>query len=63
MKRSVERVKGIKRIDFDINLGRGTLLFDRGRTVTSEAIWDAIKKSGFTPVEVEIGGQSYKGPK
>ena len=63
MKRSVERVGGIKRIDFDMNLGRGTLLFDPGKKVAPEAIWDAIKKGGFTPVEVEIGGQSYKGPK
>lgn len=63
MKRSVERVDGIKRVDFDINLGRGTLIFDQGRKITREAIWDAIKKAGFTPVEVEMGGQSYKGSK
>lgn len=62
MRRSVERVDGIKKLEFDLNSGRGIVVFDAGKQISAEALWSAIEKSGFTPVEVESGGHTYKGP-
>ena len=62
MRRSVERVDGIRKLEFDLNSGRGTVFFNSGKKVSHEALWKAIEKSGFTPVEIESRGRSYKGP-
>ena len=62
MRRSVERIDGIKRLQFDLNTGRGTVMFNAGKRISRETLWDAIKKSGFTPIAVESRGHTYKGP-
>lgn len=62
MQRSVERVDGVKAVEIDLNTGRGTVSFEMGKSVTSEALWQAIKESGFTPVRVEMKGEIYEGP-
>ena len=61
MRRSVERIDGIKKLEFDLNTGRGTVVFDAGKQISPEALWKAIEKSGFTPVEVTSRGKTFKG--
>ncbi|NOX59962.1 MAG: heavy-metal-associated domain-containing protein [Planctomycetes bacterium] len=60
MQRSVERVEGVRKIDFDLNTGRGILTFEPGKTVAPAALWQAIKESGFTPTRVETKGEVYE---
>lgn len=62
MQRSVERVNGVRSVEIDLNTGRGEVIFRSGQSVTSEALWQAIKESGFTPVRVEMKGEIYEGP-
>ena len=62
MQRSVERVDGVKKVEIDLNTGRGTVTFERGKTVAPAVLWQAIKESGFTPVRVEMKGEVYEGP-
>lgn len=61
--RSVERIKGVKTVSFDINKGLGRLTFRPGKSVDAEDIWKALQKSGFTPVKIEVRGEVYAGPK
>lgn len=62
MQRSVERVDGVKKVQVDLNTGRGAVTFERGKTVAPGVLWQAIKDSGFTPVRVEIKSVVYEGP-
>jgi len=59
--RSVERLDGVKKAELDLNTGRGTVTLDKEHKLTGKMIWDAIVKSGFTPVRVELDGQVYTG--
>lgn len=63
MKRSVERIEGVRQFEFDLNIGRGAVLFEPGVAVSSPILWKAIKQGGFTPVRIEAGGEMYTGPK
>ncbi len=62
MQRSVERVNGVKKVEIDLNTGRGMVTFEPGNTVAPAVLWKAIKESGFTPVRVEMKGKVYEGP-
>lgn len=62
MQRSVERVDGVKKVNLDLNTGRGVVTFEPGKTVAPAVLWQAIKDSGFTPVRVETKGEVYDGP-
>ncbi len=62
MQRSVERVNGVKKVEIDLNTGRGMVTFEPGKTVAPAVLWQAIKESGFTPVRVEMKGKVYEGP-
>jgi hypothetical protein len=33
-----------------------------GQTAKPEEFWTAIKKSGFTPLKIEMGQEVYEGP-
>ena len=57
MRRSVERLKGVERLDFDMDSGRASLFFVPGESVSHEDIRKAVQNSGFTPVRVEIAGE------
>lgn len=61
MRRSVERLDGVSKLEFDMESGRASLFFVPGKSVSHEDIRKAIQDSGFTAVRVEIGGvvQSY----
>lgn len=63
MKRSVERIEGVRQFEFDLNTGHGAVLFEPGRSVSSATLWKAVQQGGFTPVRVESGGEVYSGPK
>ena len=63
VQRSVERVDGVKKVEIDLNTGRGAVLFQPGKTVAPAVLWQAVKESGFTPVRVETKGEIYEGPK
>jgi len=62
VKRSVERVQGVERVEFDLNTGRGTVTFRPGSIATLEDLWHAIQESGFTPVRIETENKVYDGP-
>ncbi len=61
VERSVERVDGVKKVTFDLNSGKGSVSFERGKTVAPTILWQAIKASGFTPVRIETKGAVYEG--
>ncbi|MCH7591706.1 MAG: hypothetical protein IH989_02845 [Planctomycetes bacterium] len=52
----------MKKVEIDLNTGRGTVTFEPGKAAAPAALWQAIKDSGFTPVRVEIKGKVYEGP-
>ena len=60
--RSVERAAGVRKLDFDLNTGRGTVSFAPGKSVAPQTLWKAIAESGFTPERIEIDGTVYEGP-
>ncbi|MCH8805763.1 MAG: heavy-metal-associated domain-containing protein [Planctomycetes bacterium] len=60
--RSVERAAGVRKLDFDLNTGRGTVSFEPGKSVTPQTLWEAIARSGFTPERIELNGTVYEGP-
>lgn len=62
MKRSVERVDGVRRVSLDLASGRALVVFDKGRPATLEDLWRATGESGFTPERIEMNGEVYKGP-
>lgn len=62
MKRSVERVKGVKTIVFDLQKGQAKLWYDADASVEPASVWKAVKKAGFTPVEFVSAGKTYRGP-
>ena len=53
MRRSVERVDGVQHVSMDVSKGRGDVWVREGATVSPEALWQAIKQSGFTPLKIE----------
>jgi len=59
--RSVERIDGVKEVDFDLNTGRGSVRYKPGRKPNPTELWEAVKRSGFTPERVDIGGVIYEG--
>lgn len=61
MQRSVERVDGVKKVQVDLNTGRGAVTFEPDKSVAPDVLWRAIKDSGFTPVRVEMKGEVYEG--
>ena len=63
VQRSVERVDGVKKVQVDLNTGRGAVTFEPGTAVAPAALWQAIKDSGFTPVRIEMKGEIYEEPK
>lgn len=62
MKRSVERVDGVKEVQFDLSTGQASVSFQPGKTPTPADLWRATKESGFTPVKIESAGVVYEGP-
>ena len=62
MKRSVGRISGVKKTSFDLSTGKGKIWFEDGAVIESAAVWQAIIKSGFSPVRVEHQNQVYTGP-
>lgn len=62
IKRSVERVAGVKNVAFNLETARATVAFDPDTSVSPADLWQAVKESGFTPVRVETGGVAYEGP-
>lgn len=62
IKRSVERVNGVKNVAFDLETGRATVTFEPDTSVAPVHLWRAVKESGFTPVRVETSGGAYEGP-
>lgn len=62
MKRSVERVPGIKTIVFDLQKGQAKLWYRSGASVEPASVWKSVKKAGFTPVEFVSAGKTYRGP-
>lgn len=63
MKRSVERVNGVKKASVNLDTGIMSVVFQRDQTVQAAALWEAVKASGFTPVKVEMKDVVYEGPK
>ncbi len=61
IKRSVERVAGVKNVEFDLETGRATVTFELGKTVSPADLWQGVKDSGFTPVRIETGDGAYEG--
>ncbi len=53
MKRSVERVKGVKSVSVDLTTGRANVVFEAGANPRPEKLWDAVVRSGFTPDRIE----------
>jgi len=62
VERSVERLDGVRKVEIDLNSGRGTVAFEPGKTVAPAVLWRAINESGFTPVRVETKGEVFEGP-
>ncbi len=62
VERSLSQIEGIERVRTDLNTGIATIWFDGRHRPAPEAIWDAILESGFTPVRVVIGDESYVRP-
>ncbi|MCH7526272.1 MAG: heavy-metal-associated domain-containing protein [Planctomycetes bacterium] len=62
MKRSVERVDGVKEMQFDMSTGQASVSFQPGKTPAPADLWRATKESGFTPVKIESAGTVYEGP-
>lgn len=62
MKRSVERISGVAGTSFDLSTGTGKLWVKAGATVVPAAVWQAITKSGFSPVSIKHKNQVYTGP-
>ncbi len=63
IKRSVERVENVRKVRFDLDTGVAEVIFKAHKKAKVEALWRAIKESGFTPVKIESHGQTYEGPK
>ncbi|MFQ5495945.1 MAG: hypothetical protein ACE5EX_11255 [Phycisphaerae bacterium] len=63
MTRSVERIDGVKDARFGLKTGRALIHFEEGKTVSPQLLLDTIKKSGFTPLRVEMGKGSDEGTK
>lgn len=62
MKRSVERISGVVRVSFNLRTGKGTVWLKSGATVAPATVWQALIKSGFSPVSIEHENQVYTGP-
>ncbi len=60
--RSVERVAGVTTVKIDLNTGRAEVWYERGQSIKPAELWNAVIKSGFTPVRVELNGEVYQGP-
>ena len=62
MRRSVERLDSVKQLGFDLNTGKGIVEFAPDKKPSNQELWKAIEDSGFTPLQIEIAGEVYKGP-
>ena len=62
MKRSVGRVDGVEMVEFDLNGGQARVWAAEGTTVERASLWEAVKKAGFTPVEIRSDSGLYRGP-
>ncbi len=63
MRRSVERVDGVRKASVNLDKGRVSVVFQTGKAVLAAKLWNAVKAGGFTPVRVEMEDVVYEGPK
>ncbi|MEE8169220.1 MAG: heavy-metal-associated domain-containing protein [Phycisphaerae bacterium] len=62
MKRSVERVDGVRQVSMDLQSGRANVQFQPDKMPDPADLWDAVRAGGFTPVRVQMPAGIYEGP-
>lgn len=51
---AIQKMPGVERVEVSLNQGLATIQFKPGNTLEPGAVWETVRKNGFTPKETSV---------